>query len=73
LNVPAGSVVVVIDGGNALMGNCRAFSTVCDVASVSIKMWVAVLVTIGVPLMTPFVLSVRPLGRNGEPLLRPHM
>ena len=55
------------------MDNCRDFSTVSNVASVSVKVWVALLVTVGVPLMTPLLLSVRPLGRSGEPALRPHV
>jgi len=63
----------VIDSGIALMDNCRDFSTVSDAASVSVKMWVSLLVTVGVPLMTPLEVSVRPLGRGGEPALRPHV
>ena len=63
----------MIDRGIALMDNCRGFSKVSDVASVSVKVWVALLVTVGVPLMTPLEVSVRPLGRSGELLLRPHL
>ena len=63
----------MIESGMALMAKCRAFSTVSEVASVSVNVWVAVLVTVGVPLMTPFVVSVRPFGRAGEPALRSHM
>ena len=55
------------------MTNCNGFSTVSDVASVSVKVWVALLVTVGVPLMTPLVLSVRPFGSGGEPFLRLHV
>lgn len=65
--------MVIIDRGVAMMANCRAFSTVSDVASVSVMVWVEVLVTVGVPLMTPLLLSVRPLGRGDEPALRPHV
>jgi len=74
LTVPCGSgELVVIDRGIALMDKCKAFSTVSDVASVSVKMWVALLVTVGVPLMTPFAVSVRPFGRGGEPFFRFHV
>ena len=65
--------MVVIDRGIALMDNCRDFSIVSDVASVSVIVWVSLLVTVGVPLMTPLGVSVRPLGRSGEPALRPHV
>ena len=65
--------MVVIDKGIALMDNCRAFSTVVDVASVSVNMWVAVLVTVGVPLMEPSLPRSRPLGRGVVPALRPHV
>ena len=63
----------MIDRGIALMDNCRDFSTVSDVASVRVNVWVALLVTVGVPLMTPLEVSVRPLGRGGEPFLRSHV
>lgn len=63
----------MIERGMALMDKCRAFSTVSDVASVSVNVWVALLVTVGVPLMTPFAVSVRPFGRGGEPFFRCHV
>ena len=63
----------MIDRGFALMDNCRGFSTVVDVASVSVNVWVAVLVTVGVPLMEPSLPRARPLGRGGVPALRPHV
>ena len=63
----------MIERGIALMDNCRGFSIVNDVASVSVKMWVALLVIVGIPLMIPLLLSVRPFGRGVEPGLRPHV
>ena len=65
--------MVVIDRDIALTDNCNGFSTVSDVASVSVKVWVALLVTVGVPLMTPLEVRLRPLGRSGVPALRPHV
>lgn len=64
----------MISKGIALMDNCRDFSTVSEVASVSVNVWVALLVAVGVPLMPPSSeLSVRPSGRPGELALRPHL
>ena len=63
----------MIERGMALTDNGNGFSTVREVASVRVKVWVALLVTVGVPLMTPFAVSVRPFGRGGEPALRAHV
>jgi len=55
------------------MDNWRDFSTVRDVASVRVTVCVLVLVTVGVPVMTPEGANVRPLGRGGEPAFRAHV
>jgi hypothetical protein len=73
LAVPCGSDAVVIDRGIALIDNCKVFSTVFGVASVSVKVWVASPVTVGVPLSTPLGSNDRPLGKGGELALRPHV
>jgi len=71
--VPWGREVVVIDRGMALIVNVRDFSIVNNVASRKVKVCVALLITVGVSLITPLGSRVRPLGRGVEPLLRLHV
>ena len=60
--------------GTALIVNVKVFSTVSDVMSCNVKTCVALLVTVGVPVMAPVVESnERPSGSGVEPLLRPHV
>ena len=63
----------MIDRGTALIVNVRDRSTVNNVASRNVKVCVALLVTVGVPLRTPLGSSVSPFGRGGEPALSPHI
>ncbi len=64
----------MIDRGTALMVNVRDFSTVSDVMSRNVKTCVALLVTVGVPVMAPVLESnERPSGSGVKPLLSPHV
>jgi hypothetical protein len=56
------------------MVNVRDFSTVSDVMSRNVKTCVALLVTVGVPVMAPVLESnERPSGSGVKPLLSPHV
>jgi hypothetical protein len=64
----------VIDKGTALIVKVKGFSTVINAASFNVKIGVVLLVWVGVPWMNPVGASnVRPGGKGGEPLLRPHV
>lgn len=70
-------VVIVSVGGAAPIINCNVLVVVWGVggvSSVTVNVWLRLLVPVGTPLINPVdVFSVNPVGRSGELAASPHV